>query len=431
MTPPSYDPERHILLRDQAHKRRIHEDGEFAEYLRLVAAAAYRPDDAHARMTVFDVIVPEWPPAPRSPLQILFGGDDPFADMPWRGRQPAVERDWWTERETSAIARALVPNERDFDPDRLAYQWQVPVFDPAGHVIARDWCADNGVGLPHFLNEAAPGAGLRLFDTTNPRVRDERATGSYSPTALCFERAALARAHGAAGLDTPAPEPAPAPVPAPGRDDIVEAIGRLDRGDRSLWTVRRAPRVRAIEALLGRQITAAQRDAAWKAVRRGGVPPPRPAPEPAQDEDGGGAVWDGARALSPDEAVAALRAALGRDFRLFGGQTADRRILAMRRDALAGWLAQDATSRAVYVHEERGRNYDCDDFAMTLKSALAQASGLNGCAIVWGDGHAWCAFLVHDGAGTAEAVMVEPQTDTLVDACRGAYAVERRCEVYL
>ena len=136
------------------------------------------------------------------------------------------------------------------------------------------------------------------------------------------------------------------------------------------------------------------------------------------------------RELLPDEAVAALRAALGREFRLFGGQTADRRILAMRRDALAEWLAKDPTSRAVYVHEKRGRNYDCDDFAMELKAALARTAGLNGCAIVWGDGHAWCVFLVHD-AGGVEAVMVEPQTDALVEACTGAYAVARRCEVYL
>ena len=421
MTTPSYDPERHILLRDQAHKRRIHEDREFAEYLRLVPAAAYRPDDPGARMAVFDVIVPEWPPAPRSPLQILFGGDDPFAEKPWRGRQPATMRDWWTERETSAIARALVPNERNFDRDRLAYQWQVPVFDPERHILMRRWCNENGVDLVAFLRQGVEQAGLRLFETTNPHVRDERAEGrGYSPTRRCFDRADLPLARRAAELDASAPEPAP--EPAPGLDDIVEAIGRLDRDDRSLWTRRGPPRVDAIEALLGRQITAAERNAAWKVARR--RPAPAPAPEPAPDDEG-------VRDISPDEAVAALRAALGRDFRLFGGQTADRRILAMRRDALTAWLAQDPTSSAVYVHEKRGRHYDCDDFAMALKSALARTSGLNGCAIVWGDGHAWCAFLVHDAGGTVEAVMVEPQTDALVDACRGSYSVERRCEVYL
>ena len=177
MTAPSYDPERHILLRDQAHKRRIHEEGEFGEYLRRVAAAAYRPDDPGARMTVFDVLVPDWPPAPRSPLQILFGGDDPFADKPWRGRQPAVDRDWWTERETSRIGRALVPNDRDFDPERMAYQWQVPIFDPRPHVLMRCWCNENGVDLVAFLRKGVPEVGLRLFETTNPHVREERGDG--------------------------------------------------------------------------------------------------------------------------------------------------------------------------------------------------------------------------------------------------------------
>ena len=145
------------------------------------------------------------------------------------------------------------------------------------------------------------------------------------------------------------------------------------------------------------------------------------------------------REISPDEAVAALRVTLGRDFRLFGGQTADRHILAMPRDALIEWLAKDPTSSAVYVHEKRGKNYDCDDFAIALKSALARTTGLNSCAIVWGDGHAWCAFFVFDDddggfapRSAVQAVMVEPQTDALGrPSAAGSYAVERRCEVYL
>ena len=257
-------------------------------------------------------------------------------------------------------------------------------------------------------------------------MRQERETGSYSPTRRCFDRADLAIARRAAGLDASTPDPEQAPDPH--LDDIAAAIGKLDRDSKSLWTRRGKPRVAAIEAAIGRDITAAQRDAAWKIVQNSPPPAPPPAPEPAPEP---APDVDGVREISPDEAVAAIEAALGREFRLFGGQTADRRILAMRRDALIEWLAEDPTSRAVYVDEKRGRNYDCDDFAMELKAALARTAGLNGCAIVWGDGHAWCAFLVHDGAGDVQAVMVEPQTDALVDACRGAYAVKRRCEVYL
>lgn len=426
MTLPRYDLERHILLRDQAHKRRIHEDGEFAKYLRRVAQPSDDLREPGDRMTIFDVIVPDWPPAPRSPLQIIFGGDDPFADKPWRGLQPAVERDWWTDRATFRIARAMVPPGRDFDPERLAYQWQVPVFDPERHVLMRRWCAENGVDLVAFLRHGIDEAGLRLSETTNPHVREERERGSYSPTRRCFDRADLAIARRAAGLDPSAPEPAPEPW----EDDIVAAIGWLDRADRSLWTKAGLPRVRAIEALLSRDITSAERNAAWKIARRA----PPPAPDPGTKRGAGPdrePADTGALEIPPDEAVAALRKVLGRDFRLFGGQTADRRILPTGREVLLKWLADDATSRAVYVHEKRGRNYDCDDFAMALKVALAQSTGLNGCAVIWGDGHAWCAFLVHDGAGVVEAIMVEPQTDALVGECSGAYSVERRCEVYL
>ena len=65
--------------------------------------------------------------------------------------------------------------------------------------------------------------------------------------------------------------------PSPGDPDrhaaIVDAIARLDPKDRSLWSGRgksRKPRVDAIEAVLGYDITAAERDAAWAEVQAGG-----------------------------------------------------------------------------------------------------------------------------------------------------------------
>ena len=54
---------------------------------------------------------------------------------------------------------------------------------------------------------------------------------------------------------------------------IVDATGRLDPEDPSLWSGRgksRRPRVAAIEAVLGHDITAAERDAAWATVQAGG-----------------------------------------------------------------------------------------------------------------------------------------------------------------
>lgn len=49
--------------------------------------------------------------------------------------------------------------------------------------------------------------------------------------------------------------------------DIVMVILGLDKANPKLWTGDGSPQVRAIEAVLGRQITAGERDAAWVEVR--------------------------------------------------------------------------------------------------------------------------------------------------------------------
>lgn len=48
---------------------------------------------------------------------------------------------------------------------------------------------------------------------------------------------------------------------------IVEAISGLDEDDESLWTEDRKPMVVAIEAVLGGNITEAQRDNAWESMQ--------------------------------------------------------------------------------------------------------------------------------------------------------------------
>ncbi len=424
-TPPTYDPERHLLLSDQAHKRRIHERAEFGEFVRRVKAAQYNPHDPDARMRVFEVLVPDWPPAPRSPLQIIFGGDDPFAGKPWKGKQLAVERDWWSERETFRIAVDMVPHEELDDQYRLAYQWQVPEFDPQQHVLMRHWVNAKGIDIVRFLRSIVPEQGIRLVETTNPHIRGEKAAnGGYSPTRRCILLSDLSDVARAAGLE---PEEADA---AAGTLEvrIESAIRSLDRNDEPLWTKSGKPRVLAIERVLGEDISAAQRDASWRAVEADRTAPPDP--EPAAGEASTPVLPEDVKEISPREAIQALEQALGRSFRLFGGQTADRTIMAMGRTALLEWLKTDPTSNAVYVHEKRGRNFDCDDFALALKAALARTRGYNGCAIIWGDAHAWCAFLVEDG-GSIEAVMIEPQTDAIVASCTGEYSVGKRCEVYL
>ena len=50
------------------------------------------------------------------------------------------------------------------------------------------------------------------------------------------------------------------------REALVEAIRRLDRDDKTLWTQSGAPKVEALEAVLGVDVAADERDAAWAAV---------------------------------------------------------------------------------------------------------------------------------------------------------------------
>lgn len=47
---------------------------------------------------------------------------------------------------------------------------------------------------------------------------------------------------------------------------IVDAIGKLDAADASLWMKNKAPRTEAIEAITGWPVVAADRNAAWEQI---------------------------------------------------------------------------------------------------------------------------------------------------------------------
>lgn len=47
---------------------------------------------------------------------------------------------------------------------------------------------------------------------------------------------------------------------------IVEAIGKLDAGDKSLWTNGGAPKTESIAAITGWPVVAADRNAAWEQI---------------------------------------------------------------------------------------------------------------------------------------------------------------------
>ena len=189
-----FDPENHLLLMDEAHKRRIFEDPELAEFMRRVREEPYYAGSRNpaARMEVFDVEIPDWPPVPRSPLQMMFGigGDatDPFAEKPWEGVHPAVKLDFWEKRAVRALAQEMVPLDEDLTPYRLSYQWQCSVFDPARHVVIRDWLRANDLDIVVWWRKFYPTVKgeLEIVDCTNPAILEEKRRGSYSPTRRCF-----------------------------------------------------------------------------------------------------------------------------------------------------------------------------------------------------------------------------------------------------
>ncbi len=150
-----------------------------------------------------------------------------------------------------------------------------------------------------------------------------------------------------------------------------------------------------------------------------------PAPTPAS-------VTDGSRIYSPTAVIEAIENAVGRDVRLFGQTTSDRGIVAITRRGLERFLDEDSTDRVDYIADRGGRNYDCENFSETLRTNLARKHGVNGCAVIWGDSHAWCLFVLA-GETDPTIAMVEPQADThiTVDQLTGPYSVDRRAEVLL
>ena len=154
--------------------------------------------------------------------------------------------------------------------------------------------------------------------------------------------------------------------------------------------------------------------------------PPKPAPEPAIT----GAITDGSKTYSPTAVMAALRGILG-DIRFFGRSPSDSAFVALTRRGIDMYLAENDADRMQYVTDAGGRNYDCENFAEQLRCGLQTKYGVNGVGIIWGDGHAWNFFIVATGTDTPEILMVEPQTDAVVDGLAGQYAISRRCEILL
>lgn len=77
------------------------------------------------------------------------------------------------------------------------------------------------------------------------------------------EVADLAVGEGWAETVNAAPAPPSTPLTVA---EITEAIGKLDKDKAELWTADGAPQVKALAEVLGREVTAAQRNEAWMAI---------------------------------------------------------------------------------------------------------------------------------------------------------------------
>ena len=385
-----YKASEHLLLWDVAHMCCIHHEEEYQQFVSLVKGEGIEP---------FDVDLPEWPPALREPLPIIImsiGGDGagwqpqggPTSAMKWEGTQLAVPRDrWGVERDVRKLSREFVPDW--MRPEhRIGYAWQVPVFDAQKHVVIRYWCERNNVDIVDFLVRFLPTveAYLEVFEAVNPRIYDEMEEGSYSPTRRCISRSQLylLRNEYLGVNEGPPAEPeeaAPILVPKPKQ-------------------------------------------------------PPKPQPRLDHDSPDGGDqpvqwnIHEGAQAYPGHEVLQALEKALGSDVRPFSGTTMDQNIVAITRESMIHYLVENPVSDRQYILDSGGRNFDCDDFALTLRTALIRDHGYNCIAVIAGDVHAWCAFILVGPDGPRIA-FVEPQTDGLVAELTGNYAIEKRCEVII
>ena len=578
-----YDKNRHRLLRDVAHRARL-TPNEYDEFEDSVRAA---------RIPITTVRIPDWPPVPYSPLLILFGAKAWWGGRHWTGEQPAVAHA--DAARASRLAREMAGDP--LSPQRLAYAWQVPAFDPTEHVILRYWLDEQDLSIVDFLRDYLPKTEKRLgrddllVEVTNPRVSQERAEGSYSPTRRAVRMAdrsllddfaassqrftydadlqvSWVRAEDDSRWEARRTHPPQSATWASHRSWITRPLGQgalrdddvdpvdgyrfgpamelFDDGMLWVWIARRAldhvstitingvgveltaqtfgpccrmvghvPAERLPQVVgesYARQIDAASTSAApdttgpiilndvqftyrspfYRAktrlpnqfhrprrcslilrepdrvrafgddaiLRRGlvingvavtNLKPYRrgwqgrlaaPCAVVAANARAGqtsssttppiAGVNDGANTYSPAAVVAAIETALGRNVRLFGQTTSDQGIVALTRRGMEQFLEQDSTDRLDYIADHGGRNYDCENFSETLRANLARKHGVNGCAVIWGDSHAWCLFVLVGNAGPAIA-MVEPQADThiTINQLTGPYSVERRAEVLL
>ena len=378
-----YDPTKHILLRDIAHQWCIHQDSEFKEFVNKVLVLL--EEEFNITCGWFEVVLPT--EVGRTPLpNIVFEPDavqgGPTATMKWEGIQPAINRTWHTLRAAYRVGREMVPI-RTTPAHRVAYAWQVKEFDPGLDVVVRYWCRSYEISVVDFWTEFYPTVldELETYSTTNPELEQEKEKGSYSPTRRSVAKEQLFLLHNHyLGTDDGLPDPETFPEPS----EVV-------------------------------------------------LPQQRPVHDTEYERDRE-VVWNihsTVAAYTGEEVLQALTMALGRDVRPFSGVTMDSTIMATSQENLFRYLASNPVDARQYIRDDRGgKNYDCDDFALNLRTDLIRDYGYNSCIIVGGNFHAFCAFVVVGPEGP-KIVFVEPQTDGIITELSGQYAVDKRCEAIM
>lgn len=407
----NYDSEKHILLADIAHKRRIdYETEEYQIFLQKVKECSYLPDDPNARMEIEEVFIPEWPPVERSPLALMMylggpGDGGPFAKKPWVGKHFVVKNDFWENKAVRDVARKMVPFEEDLLPHRAAYQWQCPVFNQNEHVLIRKWCDDNEKDIYEFLVpflQSRPE--IKIFPVANPYAeKEEKETGQWSPTRRVFLKKDLKAV-----------------------EDYFKVPNSIIHVVPSEFQVKKKPEQKLKPTIVPKKRSRprVEHDAVNEKTDE-------VLPEPEHN------ILDEVKIYTPSQVLHALRQKLNRNFRLFGGQTSDSKVTAIKEDAVREFLDTDKTDKMSYVRDLGGRNYDCDNFADSLRSSLNKTYGLNCVGIIWGDKHAWNFFVCigdmdKDGLDQGPKILfVEPQDDIIVEDFNGMYSMNKRCEVYL
>lgn len=390
--PVPYDADEHLLLRDEAHQCRIYRAEEFDTFLSAVRSAG---------LELFQVICPEWPPVPRSPLAMLMstGGGaaaGPFDGKPWVGTHWAVEQCRESRKVTLRIGREIVPLARENDHDRVAYAWQVRCFNPGVHVPLREWCAVNGLDIADVLNSYhARGLDDAIVTTVNPfMLQEQQSGGSYSPRVMCIEKAQLPRFEGAylggrpSGSVSVPMWPGWPYISHANDDDIIPG---------SEWE-----------------------------------PIPRAEAEDVEDvrpkED-----WSfldvGAKVYTDWQVHKAIMDELP-NARFFGGRPLDPFIVGITQDALQWFLNRDRTDKMTYVRDIGGKSFDCDDYAVMLRAAMSR-TGIHPIGIIGGDTHCWNIVVVAGDDDEPDIIFIEGKTDGVVTALEGLYSVKNRCEIFL